>query len=389
MNGEWIEKPGPDNDTCVIFVHGVLSSGQSCWLSENGTYWPTLLRQDTEHQHLGIYVFTYRTDFFSGHYRLGDASSALKENLKLDGVLVSKKLVFVCHSMGGILVRYFLVTNQIELIEKQREIGLFLLASPSLGSAYANWLKRLAQALGHSQAMALRFSQENDWLNDLDTNFMNLKEGRRLPIKGKELVEDNFVVLKRWWRTQVVEPFSGARYFAEPHKVAFSDHFSIAKPDGNDAMQHRLLLAFIHEMRFPPPVQEFLLDPSLDSQHALKLLIKLPEALHKTVSTGHDDTLEAVNQALLETRRYIRQRQAGAERDSQAENLLSELWYAAYSKILPFDPELANLCLVKGHGWADDTVWSDPRYRDLPIGVNDILEKLLQPAKRAAMTASR
>ena len=104
-----------------------------------------------------------------------------------------------------------------------------------------------AQFLGHVQADALRFSQNNTWLNSLDKEFLNIKEAGRLQIRGKELVEDKFIMLKKWWRKQVVEPFSGARYFGEPFKVPESDHFSIAKPNSPNAIQHRLLCTFIIE----------------------------------------------------------------------------------------------------------------------------------------------
>jgi hypothetical protein len=95
---------------------------------------------------------------------------------------------------------------------------------------------------------------------------MNLKEGGTLRIEGKELVEDKFIELKKIklgivWGRQVVEPFSGARYFGEPYKVPKSDHFSIAKPDDKNAIQHRLLSRFVSEnahspqpeTRKPPP----------------------------------------------------------------------------------------------------------------------------------------
>ena len=89
---------------------------------------------------------------------------------------------------------------------------------------------------------------------DLDKEFVNLKEGGKLKIKGKELVEDKFVVLKKFWGRQVVEPFSGARYFGEQYKVPESDHFSIAKPKDENADQHRLLRQFIleHALSFEP-----------------------------------------------------------------------------------------------------------------------------------------
>jgi Alpha/beta hydrolase family len=384
MKGVWIREPGPMHDLAVVFVHGILSNGQSCWLNENGTYWPALLGEQTEWMKVGVYVFTYRSDAFSGNYRLGDARSALKEHLGVDGVNQCRKLLFVCHSLGGILVRYFLVTEEAELVQQNKEIGLVLLGSPSLGSRYANWLKLLARALNSSHGRTLRFSQNNDWLNDLDTNFTNLKERHLFPLIGKELIEDNFVVLKRFCLTQIVEPFSGARYFGEPHKVAFSDHFSISKPADATTIQHRLLMEMIAKMLAPPGTQPYLFDPQQESQQALKAVSKTPEALARPFPPEHLDGLKGVNQALLETRRYLRLRQGGAERDGGTEDRLSSLWMDASWKIMKFDPKLGELCQVKGHGWADESVWSDPRYSDLPIKLNDILDRMLRPARKAA-----
>ena len=98
----------------------------------------------------------------------------------------------LCHSMGGIVVRKFIVERAAELIGAGKEIDLFLVASPSLGSSYANWLSPLAQLIGHAQADALQFVRDNVWLQDLDKEFVNLKEGAKLKIKGKELIEDKF-----------------------------------------------------------------------------------------------------------------------------------------------------------------------------------------------------
>jgi phosphoserine phosphatase len=245
MKGQWVRKP--EGNVSVVFVHGILSSGESCWLNKNGTYWPDLLAKEMDLQSVGAYVFTYETGVFSGSYRLGDAVDALKEFMRLDRVTESKYLIFVCHSMGGILVRKYLVERAMDLTRGKHAIDLFLVASPSLGSSYADWLSPLAQLFGHAQADALAFVRGNAWLSDLDKEFMNLKEAGDLSIRGKELVEDKFVVLKQFFGQQVVEPFSGARYFGEPFKVPMSDHFSIAKPENKEAIQHRLLCQFISD----------------------------------------------------------------------------------------------------------------------------------------------
>ena len=231
----------------MVFVHGVLSSGESCWRHANGAFWPELLSRDEIAANIGVYVFTYKTGFFSGTYNLGDVVDALKEHMRLDGVISSGRIVFVCHSMGGIVARRFVVQQATQLIEQRKSIGLFLIASPSLGSTYANWLSPLARIFEHTQADALRFEQTNTWLMDLDRDFQNLKESARLRLNGKELVEDTFIVLRKLMRKQVVQPFSGARYFGEAYKVPDTDHFTIAKVEGSSAVQHRLLVRFLSE----------------------------------------------------------------------------------------------------------------------------------------------
>lgn len=249
MKGKWINPA--QGETTVVFVHGILSSGEACWQNDNGAYWPELLKAEKGFETLGIYVFTYSTDIFSGNYSIGDAVDSLHELTRLDRIFeTARRLVFVCHSMGGIVVRRFMVKHQQHLAERKVPVGLFLVASPTLGSGYANWLSILSQAVGNRQAQALKFSQQNEWLNDLDTDFKNLKEAKKtgFPIIGKELIEDKAIVLKKWFRKQIVEPFSAARYFGEPYKVPLSDHFSVAKPDSPEAIQHRLLCQFIREM---------------------------------------------------------------------------------------------------------------------------------------------
>ncbi len=148
MNGEWIRNV--NGDTSVVFVHSILVKENKSWRHANGAYWPELLAQEQELEGLNVYTVIYRAGVFSGTYQLGDVVDALKERMRLDGLLDSKRLVIVCHSLGGIVVRRFIVARQMDFKERQTQLGLFLLAYLSLGSCYANRLTGLARALGSS-----------------------------------------------------------------------------------------------------------------------------------------------------------------------------------------------------------------------------------------------
>lgn len=250
MVGTWIKKMGDTvSPVAVVFLHGVLSDGEACWRHQNGTYWPELLSSHQTLADVGVYEFTYRTDIFSGSYNLSDVVNALKECLHLDGVNQARKIIFVAHSMGGIVARRYIVQRCDELVARGAQVGLFLIASPSLGSSYATWLEPIAKVMGHAQGQALTFCQSNVWLNDLNSDFRNLLALRKLVVHGRELVEDQFVAFKRWFRAeQVVPPFSSATYFGDALKVPQSDHFSIAKPEGAHALQHRTLCDFIEKI---------------------------------------------------------------------------------------------------------------------------------------------
>jgi len=250
MQGTWIRKP--TGNCTVVFVHGINSNGKDCWKNEKtGAYWLDLLKHEQEFEAVGIYAYSYQTGFFSGTYSLNDVVTDFKERLfNLDEVIASQQLVFVAHSMGGIVARKLIVERSYDFKNKHTKIGLFLVASPSLGSDYANLVKLLSYALGNSQAKALRFSETNEWLNDLHNAFKNIKESNQLEIIGKELVEDK-AVYKMKFISPIVKPFSAAQYFGESHKIPNSDHFSIAKPENKEADQHRHLLIFLRKFNSP------------------------------------------------------------------------------------------------------------------------------------------
>jgi pimeloyl-ACP methyl ester carboxylesterase len=235
-------------DCAVIFIHGILSDGETCWKNENGAYWPELLASSDLSAVLSIFVYTYESDIFSADYNLDDVVDDLRQRFRDAAITNFPRIVFVCHSMGGLVARRYLVRRQHDVVaDKGNTIfGLLLVASPSLGADWANWLAPIAQFFHHSQADALRFAKNNRWLDTLDRDFRDLKESGKIELYGRELIEDKFVVLApAFFAPKVVERISGVRYFGEALKIAGSDHFSIAKPKDASALQNSALRELI------------------------------------------------------------------------------------------------------------------------------------------------
>ena len=108
----------------------------------------------------------------------------------------------------------------------------------------------------------------------------------------------------------------------------------------------------------------------------LKELRKWLESLPAEEVKNHryDAALNTVDEAILETRKYLRHRREGGDRDRATELRLSDLWSDARREIQPYDGYLAGLCSVKANGWADEATWSAPENRDLPIRVDQMLQ---------------
>lgn len=160
--------------------------------------------------------------------------------------------------MGGIVVRRFIVANQTKLLEANPIVGLFLVASPSLGARDANLLTTLSFALQHTQAAASALHSRTrgsmTYIETLRRSSQAVGFGSREENSWK--IAQRVKRLFGLWR-QVVEPFSAAAYFDspgnEPLKVPGSDHKSIVKPLTPNAIQHRSLKRFIsHVIDFNP-----------------------------------------------------------------------------------------------------------------------------------------
>ncbi len=249
-NARWHFKGDPQ--TVIVFVHGLLSSSDLCWQRSNGPFWPDIVRDDQGFDGASIFLAGYHTAVDSAAYDIAHCAREVFDSLRfghgdVPPPLQFRRIVFVAHSLGGVVVRRLLEENSTAFEEKQ--VGLVLLASPSLGSSYADVLGPLARLYGLRTAQDL--VPDGPVLRDIDYRFRGLLESRRiLNLKGAEACEHHGPL--RWkflpWRMKpIVNESSSCRYFGQPKIIPDSDHFDIVKPHGSSHDTHKFLLNFFRE----------------------------------------------------------------------------------------------------------------------------------------------
>lgn len=247
----------------VVFVHGILSDTRSCWHTnsqDSGAFWPDILAADSRFERLDIFLGGYYTDVDSGDYDVQQCSLELLSALRTrsengTSVMDRQAVIFVCHSLGGIIVRHLLVNYQ--HLFKDKVVGLALIASPSLGSDYADAFSGLTKLYGNKVGQALR--RQSSLLRLLDEQFRTLVDERRVRmpcLEGAEACESQGILHLKWlpsrWNFKpIVKLDAMGKYFNAPRIIYQTDHSSIVKPTSKDHPSHRFIVDFYQDKVVP------------------------------------------------------------------------------------------------------------------------------------------
>lgn len=248
-NNTWVHES--QSRTVIIFIHGILSSSDSCWRnSKSKSYWPEIVAGDPGFEDLGVFVSGYTADVGAGLYDVRSAADDVLAQLRRPGQgsapLDKDRILFVCHSQGGIVVRQMLCSYFEEFREKQ--VGVVLCGSPSWGSIYATLLAPIAVLLRSKQGIALRWGGAT--LKNLDRDFLDLLRLKRISkITGTCLAETR----GRLFGIPIpklVSEASATRYFNSWYQIPKTTHSSLVKPDSMSHLSHIRLRDFALTNRF-------------------------------------------------------------------------------------------------------------------------------------------
>ncbi len=155
----------PGADTAVVFVHGVLGDSTSTW-GNGPTYWPQLLTTDSAFDGADIFVYSYPTSLWAT-LSIDELADYLRPPLAVNEVSQHRRLVFLTHSMGGLITRAYLLKNR---DVAARTSFVYFYSTPTTGSQVAT----LATLLSRSPQLGkMKPMNADDYLADLMRQWLN------------------------------------------------------------------------------------------------------------------------------------------------------------------------------------------------------------------------
>lgn len=242
----------PQHARLVVFVHGVIGTAESTFTASNGQFWPDLVARDDLFKGMDVFSYSYFTGFLDDSPSIEQLVPAMMEVLSRDARITSYgSVVFVAHSLGGILVRKLLLDYP---YIRANVAGVFTLGTPSLGSDVAETLSLLPS----KTLKELAGSEDPDGLlNKLVSDYLATKLGQGMfsfcayetlgwqggPIKVVKTKEADGICNTGF------EPLDGL------------DHDQIVKPARESSPQHVMLKDKVIKVLFP---NEALPHPKVD-----------------------------------------------------------------------------------------------------------------------------
>jgi pimeloyl-ACP methyl ester carboxylesterase len=155
----YVRKSSAGADSVIVFVHGLREDGITTW-TNNNVYWPELMTHDHTFDNSDIFVYSYRSDK-KATLSIDELTENMRAALNAYGVSNYSRIIFLSHSMGGIVTRAFLLKYR-NIAEKTAFAYFF--STPTTGSQLAS----VAQwAFNSAQIEELKSMGAEDYLANL------------------------------------------------------------------------------------------------------------------------------------------------------------------------------------------------------------------------------
>jgi len=237
----------------VVFVHGVGGSPYATWngiaaRNEGDRFWPRWLTCEPGLDRLSFYTLEHPARLFEGIFgRVGhDVAPLLKldrevlDSLLAEDALLTAPIAFVCHSLGGLVVKSMAVLANAERARNPQIESLFaniaqvtFLGTPHSGSGLASLVRSLRW---FSTANAADLQKNHATLLRLNENYIGLTRNYRKRID--HLVFRETEKTGGFLKAMVVPPDSADPGIpgVKPQDVPGADHYGICNPESRTAL---------------------------------------------------------------------------------------------------------------------------------------------------------
>ena len=218
----------------IVFVHGIHGDRET-WRAPNGAYWPQMIETDPHFQLSDVVVAEYPTPARSGQYSTEQLAQILFDGLKKKGVWEHKEVIFLAHSLGGLLTEEMLLSHP---VEAARVPFIVSYSTPHQGSFVAS----LARIYDSDPLLTdLRDSNDNSFLMDLEQRWRSASTVSRIhrfcAYESQDTAAGEGFSRYLHAHARVVSYYS-ATYGCDvdtPSQKINADHISIVRPANRNA----------------------------------------------------------------------------------------------------------------------------------------------------------
>lgn len=224
--------PAVPHKRIIIFVNGIFGDAKGTWTnSDSSAYWPDMLAKTEPFKSTAdIYVYSFNSPVLGSAEDINELAGRMQAYLS-DVIGNYDQVIFLCHSMGGLVTRRFLIRGKIP----GSKIGfIYFYATPTMGASVSR--------------IAAHFPGVNPQLKDMipisDSKFLDqLRDDWEDTYNDRTLNYPNsfgsycaYETAKMYYLLfRVVEKESATELCNRPYRAVDANHLEIVKPRSSDA----------------------------------------------------------------------------------------------------------------------------------------------------------
>jgi tetratricopeptide (TPR) repeat protein len=268
----------------VLFVHGLGGHAYDTWrrAPDNNTFWPLWLAKDVEG--ISVYTMAYEappTNWLGTSMLLQDRAVNVLEIILSEPGLKNGPITFICHSLGGLIVKQIVLDLQQQKERRpeaadllQRVTQVVFAATPHTGARQATLLDRL-RFFAWPSSIARTFVAHDPALRSINVAYRGLAEERRNVLQHRVFYEIQGTPAG----VIVDEASADPGLPGDPPVPVDADHISIVKPRDRSSVVYARTRDFIAKNNRVPETQEGELEifprPPIQPEQPLNVLPKL------------------------------------------------------------------------------------------------------------------